>query len=256
MPDGLNRLYAAYVDTYRNPDGSLPKMMQLKLFHTECVVKNAELIADGEGFDAVTREAALASALLHDTGRYEQLKRYNTFRDADSVDHAVFSHDIVREKGWLEKVEGEGRGREWRGAVLKAILYHNRRDLPEGMDDLTAACAKTVRDADKLDIFRVLEQQARETDWRKDARAFWNLKPDGAPNPTLVRAIEEGRSTDYADIRSLSDFVLTEVGWMVNGLYFETSRRLCRERRYGAFCREFLHQITDDPCVDRICDLV
>ena len=67
----LTRLYDEYVDGYRNPDRSLPSLMQLKRTHTGFVVKNAELIADGEKFDAETREAALAAALLHDTGRYE-----------------------------------------------------------------------------------------------------------------------------------------------------------------------------------------
>ena len=97
----LTQLYDAYVDTYREADGSLPVMMQLKRTHTAFVVKNAELIADGEGLTPEEREVALAAALLHDTGRYEQLRRFNTFRDSDSVDHAVFSHDIVKSLGWL-----------------------------------------------------------------------------------------------------------------------------------------------------------
>ena len=79
----LTALYDAYVDTYREADGELPVMMRLKRVHTGFVVRNAEAIADGEGFSAEEREVALAAALLHDTGRYEQLKRYNTFKDSD-----------------------------------------------------------------------------------------------------------------------------------------------------------------------------
>ena len=47
----LTRLYDEYVDGYRNPDRSLPSMMRLKRIHTGFVVKNAELIADGEKFE-------------------------------------------------------------------------------------------------------------------------------------------------------------------------------------------------------------
>ena len=65
----LTKLYDAYVDTYREADGSLPVMMQLKRTHTAFVVKNAELIADGEGFTPEEREVALAAALLPDKGR-------------------------------------------------------------------------------------------------------------------------------------------------------------------------------------------
>ena len=139
MLEELTKLYDAYVDTYREVDGKLPVMMQLKRAHTGFVVKNAELIADGERFTDEEREVSLAAALLHDTGRYEQLKRYNTFKDSDSVDHAVFSHDIVVEKGWLEKVLNQVEGGrlkvgQWKDAILKAFLYHNRCDLPKEID--------------------------------------------------------------------------------------------------------------------------
>jgi len=242
----LVRAYDRYVDGYRDAAGALPAMMQLKRVHTAHVVANARAIADGERFDARTRDAAVAAALLHDTGRYEQLRRYDTFRDSDSVDHAVFSHDIVRERGWVaDHPDGE--------AILAAVLYHNRRELPEGLDPLTAAAAQTVRDADKLDIFRVLEDQVAHTDWRRNSRAFWNLATDRPPAPEVVSAIEAGRPVDYQWIRSLADFVLIQVGWMANDLEYETTRALCRARGHLDYRRRFLHELTDDPSVDRIC---
>ena len=244
----LSGLYDAYVDTYRGQDGILPPMMQLKLVHTRKVVEAACAIAKGEGFDAPTARACEAAALLHDTGRYEQLRVYNTFRDSDSVDHAVFSHDIVKEKGWLD-------GWEDKDAILAAVLYHNRREIPEGLDPLTLACSRTVRDADKLDIFRVLEDQIATTDWRHDAKAFWNLPTTAAPNPVVAEAIREGRPVDYQNIKSLADFVLIQVGWMVSGLEYATSRRLCAARGHLAYRRHFLHQLTDAPVVAELCDL-
>ena len=308
MLDELTRLYDAYVDTFREADGKLPAMMRLKRIHTAFVVKNAELISDGEGFTPEEREVALAAALLHDTGRYEQLRRYNTFQDSKSVDHAVFSHDIVKEKGWLDAAgrvdfalrlrsgkdsasplckpangeprrpaNGEPRrpangeaesfplvSAAQKDAILKAVLYHNRRDLPDGLETplfdfdsqlrLTHIAAHTVRDADKLDIFRVLEDQVAHTDWRSDSRAFWNLAVSAPPNPVVVDCIASARPVDYQHIQSLSDFVLIQVGWMICGLHFATSRRLCRERGHLAYRRDFLHQLTESPDVDRLCD--
>ena len=243
--DDILRLYDAYVDEYRDADGRLPKMMQLKRTHTAFVVKNAREIAEGEGFSPELLEDALIAALLHDTGRYEQLKVYDTFRDADSVDHAVFSHKIVTEKGWITDK-----------AILDAILFHNRRDVPDGLDERTLKLSHIVRDADKLDIFRVLETEIASTDWRKDSRAFWNLAVNDPPNPAVVKAIMEHRPVDYQNIKSLSDFVLIQVGWMVSGLYYATTRRICRERNHLAFRRDFLHQLTDSPEIDRIIDIV
>ncbi len=249
MMEKLRAQYGAYVDTYRGADGRLPEMMQLKLTHTMMVVAAAKKIASGEGFDARTAAACEAAALLHDTGRYEQLKLYNTFRDADSVDHAVFSHDIVKAKGWLD-------GWPDKDAILTAVLVHNRREIPaDGMDALTLAASRTVRDADKLDIFRVLEDQVKNKDWRHDSRAFWNLTTTAAPNPVVARCIREERPVAYQDIKSLADFVLIQVGWMVSGLEYATSRRICAERGHLEFRRAFLHELTGDPVVDELCDL-
>ena len=243
----LGAAYAAYVDAYRGADGRLPPMMALKLVHTSKVVENARLIAAGELFDARTAVACEAAALLHDTGRYEQLRVYNTFRDSDSVDHAVYSHDIVAAKGWLD-------GWEDAPAILAAVLYHNRREIPAGLDPLTLACARTVRDADKLDIFRVLEDQIATTDWRHDAKAFWNLPTTRAPNSVVADCIRAGRPVAYQDIASLADFVLIQVGWMISGLAFATSRRVCAARGHLAYRRRFLHELTDSPVVDELCD--
>ena len=242
----IRRLYGEYVDGFR-VGGELPPMMALKLHHTDMVVANAEAIAAGEGMDAAAADACVLAALLHDTGRYEQLRRYNTFRDSESVDHAVFSHDIVREKGWLD-------GHPHKEAVLAAVLFHNRRELPDGLDSLAFAASHCVRDADKLDIFRVLEERVANTDWRSDDTAFWNLPVGGAPNPEVVAAIREGRAVDYQNIKSLADFVLIQVGWLRGELHFATARALAAERGHLAFRRRFLAELTgNDREVDALC---
>ena len=242
----IRRLYGGYVDGFRS-EGTLPPMMALKLHHTDMVVANAEAIAEGEGMDDETAEVCALAALLHDTGRYEQLRRYNTFRDSESVDHAVFSHDIVREKGWLD-------AHPHKDAILAAVLFHNRRELPGGLDELTFTASHCVRDADKLDIFRVLEERVANTDWRNDNAAFWNLPVRAAPNPQVVAAIREGRAVDYQNIKSLADFVLIQIGWLRGELHFATSRRLAAERGHLAYRRRFLAELTgNDPNVDALC---
>lgn len=242
----VRRLYGEYVDGYRE-NGELPPMMALKLRHTDMVVANAKAIIEGEGMDSETAEACELAALLHDTGRYEQLKRYNTFRDSDSVDHAVFSHDIVRGKGWLD-------GHPHKDAILNAVLFHNRRDVPDGLDPLTCTVSHCTRDADKLDIFRVLEDRVATTDWRNDSTAFWNLPAVASPNPEVVSAIREGRPVDYQNIKALADFVLIQVGWLRGELHFGTSRKLAASRGHLAFRRRFLAEITGGSAeVDELC---
>ena len=233
----IQRRYAGYIGRYRDENGKLPALMELKRFHTEKVVEAARAIAEGEDFSQAELEKGLLAALLHDAGRFEQIRRYGTFNDSKSVDHAVLSHKVVVDEGWTEDED-----------VLAAILYHNRRELPGGMTPAREKLCHLVRDADKLDIFRVLEDQlAQNPDLSQDA--FWGLQP-GEPSAEVVSAILERRPVDYGLIRTLADFVLIQVGWLRNDLHFAATRRLAAERGHLEYRHRLLKRFTDSPLIE------
>jgi len=101
----------------------------------------------------------------------------------------------------------------------------------------------------------VLERLTAKPGWREDRRAFWNLEIEAPPNPVVVEAIAAGKPVDYQNIKSLSDFVLIQVGWMISQLHFATSRRICRDLGHLAFRRTFLKSLTSDPSIDQLCDM-
>ena len=252
----LNQLYQGYVSSFFI-GGKLPLMMDLKLHHTLHVVENAALIAQGESWDENLSLLGQAAALLHDTGRYSQLKEFGTFRDQDSTDHARRSHDIVLQQGWLAPLPSSEQL-----AILTAVLLHSQKtvelEMPirsENDRDLLLKVCHIVRDADKLDIFRVLEESAGKKDLERHPEIAWGLPAFQDPNPEVIARVCSGQPVDYSMIHSLSDFVLVQVGWMVSGLCYATSRRLTKERNHLEFRRTFLKKLSDSPEIDRACDL-
>ena len=253
--ESLKQSYLAYTDTFRQ-EGVLPLMMRLKLEHTRKVVEAAVAILEGESAPEPLRIAGEACALLHDAGRYGQLARYGTFRDADSVDHADFGAAVIEEQGWLAQLpEAERR------MVLDVVRCHNKRELPVGMPDETVWLAHLVRDADKLDIFRVLEVSVRDRSLEEHPEIAWGLPVTGLPSANVAEAVCAGRSIPYGWIRNLADFVLIQVGWLNGGLHFRSALRLAEERKVLAFRRAFLKQLAPPDAagaaeIDRICDRV
>jgi hypothetical protein len=229
--------YNSYVDEFNDDSGALPDMMALKKEHTFFVVANAAAISSGEDFSFELRELSIAASLLHDAGRYEQLKVYNTFRDSESIDHALLSHDVSKNGGWL-KMSGFDEKEE--KIILDAVLFHNRREIPENLDEKTAIVSHTVRDADKLDIFRVLEAILSQEGWMNDTRAFWGLKIDAPPSKEVIDAIRASKAVDYKYVKTLADFILVQVGWLLNGLYFPTSYSIAEKRGHLAFRKKIL----------------
>lgn len=139
--------FAAYAARYNDRD---PKV-RLKIDHTYRVAGLCRRIAQSLDLSPEDTELAWLCGLLHDMGRFEQLRRYGTFNDAVSIDHAACGAQVLFE---------EGRIRDYLDAATedellhKAVALHSVYRLPE-LDERTALFCNILRDADKIDILRV-----------------------------------------------------------------------------------------------------
>lgn len=232
----LPAAFEAYYKTFAHED-----MNDLKLAHTRRVVENAQRIMVGAGFSEALRVSGEAAAWLHDVGRFRQFMQYHTFNDRQSVNHALLSCGEVLRLGWLDD-----RSPKERNEILRAIEFHNLRELPPGLSPDEAALAHMVRDADKLDIYTVLDQAIATNYLPAHPEVYWGLPFTAAPSPKIVSAIEAGTSIDYADIRSFADFVFIQLAWCHSGLHFRESYKMARERGEVEIRRAYLVSIMPD----------
>lgn len=125
-----------------------------KVDHTFNVVKMVEYIADDLKLNNEDRELAKLIALLHDIGRFAQAKEFASFReDLGSVDHATLGVKILFENGLIREFIADDR---FDNIIKKAIANHSRYKLDEvGLTDSELLHCKLIRDADKIDSFRV-----------------------------------------------------------------------------------------------------
>ena len=98
---------------------------------------------------------AWLTGMLHDVGRFEQIKRYNTFNDAQSVDHANFGADLLFKEGLIDTYVDGFHDDKYGIIVENAIRNHSAFRIDERLDDYTVMFCNILRDADKVDIFRV-----------------------------------------------------------------------------------------------------
>ena len=83
----------------KNYDIENPKIA-LKIAHIERVASIAKNIAESLKLPKEDVELAELIGLLHDIGRFEQVKRYNTFVDALSANHAKLGVEILFKEGF------------------------------------------------------------------------------------------------------------------------------------------------------------
>ena len=142
--------------------------IRLKIDHTYRVADIAFQIGSSVEADV---DFCWFLGLLHDIGRFEQLKRYDTFKDTDSVDHAELGADILFHDGLIDQFpteffsvskenasKGNNNKSDRRVITEKAIRLHNKLTLPDGLDEETRLYCRILRSADKCDIMRVLTE--------------------------------------------------------------------------------------------------
>lgn len=148
-------VFAAYLGNYDMNIGQ----NQLKVRHTYKVADISEQIAIDLKLSLQDVDLAWLIGLLHDIARFEQNKRYGTFNDLVSVDHAELGGDILFKEG---KIRDFIDTQIYDDVIEKAIRFHNKYRVDSSLDDRTKMFCNIIRDADKLDIFRVNLESSKE----------------------------------------------------------------------------------------------
>ena len=136
-----------YVSNYNLNDPNI----YLKYKHTGKVAENCERIAKSLNLSEQDIDLAWEIGMLHDIGRFEQLRRFDTFIDTESIDHAEFGADLLFKDGLIEKFDDEKENYE---LLEKAVRLHSLYRLPDDLSERELLFCQVIRDADKIDIYR------------------------------------------------------------------------------------------------------
>jgi putative nucleotidyltransferase with HDIG domain len=200
--------------------------IELKEVHTRCVRENMERLCAAMDLDAENRGLADHIALFHDIGRFEQYRKYRTFSDRKSVNHALLGIRVLARYKVLA-----GLPDQVRRIVLRAIAFHNAAELPHSSTGIERTLMQLIRDADKLDIWRVVTSYYHREDRSPNKTVELDLPDRAEWNPKILEALMAHRFARLADMRTLNDFKLLQIGWVYD-LNFGESFRILKERRY------------------------
>ncbi len=193
--------------------------MDLKLTHSLEVLNNARLTVEGEHFDPQTARACLLAALYHDVGRFEQYLRYHTFRDRESCNHGQMGVRVLKAERRLAE-----ESPQMRKLVMAAVGMHNRFALPKGTAEQVALVTNVVRDADKLDILRVMDEHLSGSAPYNPTVVLQQPDDPTIASEAVLKAVREKRVAAYVDLRCVNDFRLLLGTWFFD-LHFASSRR-------------------------------
>lgn len=222
---GLKEWFAAYVARFSSGDPLVQENVDLKRAHT---LRVCEAILDiGRSVELCNADLCLAEicALLHDIGRFEQLRQYRTFSDLHSEDHARLGVRVIREENILDGLESVTAD-----LILWAVGHHNRAVLPSG-GGRPAFFLKLLRDADKVDIWQVVTNYYANSGNNRSRAIELDLPDTDTVSEPIYRALMRGELAKVTDLKTLNDFKALQIGWVYD-LNFPRTYQIVQERKY------------------------
>lgn len=181
--------------------------IKLKYNHSIRVMNLCVKYAQKIGFNEEDIHLAKVIGLLHDIGRFEQLKEFNSFDDSN-IDHATLGVKILFEDGLIKKFWNNKDDYE---LINFAIKNHNKIKIEETNNDRYLKFAKLIRDIDKMDIIYLLGY-LKELD-TKPSNDEINLK--------IIHSIKEHKLSNYKDIKNINDSIALKFAYTYDINYDE-----------------------------------
>lgn len=148
--------FEEYLDEYDREDDKI----KLKLVHTYGVADCAREIAVRMKLSGEDVELAEMIGLLHDIGRFEQIRRFDSFQP-DTMDHLAYGAELLF--GENKMIRRFLKEEKFDSIICRSIAGHSAFRLEKIEDKRTLLHAKLIRDADKLDNCRVKLEEDMNT---------------------------------------------------------------------------------------------
>jgi hypothetical protein len=228
-PADLTRLETwldAFVQGFYRRDPVYDRPVRLKYDHSLRVRDDIRMLGGRLGLPEPQLRLAQAAALMHDVGRFPQYARYGTFLDRASANHAHLSLRTMAAQRVLHALP-----RAERRLIVRAVAFHNAARLPGGPPDFGRLLMRLLRDADKLDIWKVVTDYYDRRREAPDPVIELGLPDLPTCSPAAIASLAAGRMVDLATLRSFNDFKLLQLGWVFD-LNFQPSFQALQTRGY------------------------
>ncbi len=215
-----------YADSFENLTSDQQKNFTIKKDHTFRVIENSKMLAAILELTEEDVTVALVSAIFHDIGRFRQLVDFNTFNDSNSEDHAEAAIGILKESNILQNLD-----QETQELIYLVIRLHNKLQLPQKLNPRELMHAGLLRDADKLDILKVLTDYYSDRNSIPNHTLTWDLPKAIQVSPLVAKEVLNGKLVSKNELKSELDVKIMQLSWIYD-INYKASIELIIKNRY------------------------
>ena len=198
----------------------------LKVVHTYHVVDNAKTIATNLNLSEEDINLAELIALLHDIGRFEELNFLKKF-DSVGFDHASYGVKMLFDENLIRDFIEDNR---YDDIIRVAIDNHSRLAIQDGLDERSLLHSKIIRDADKLDNFRVKKEEKIEAIFPGKVKNKNDLE-SSAVSDKVFETVKDNKCVDIHDRTTLLDYWVCVLAFVFD-LNFKETYQIVKDNDY------------------------
>ena len=198
----------------------------LKVVHTYHVVDNAKTIATNLNLSEEDINLAELIALLHDIGRFEELNFLKKF-DSVAFEHASYGVKMLFDENLIRDFIEDNR---YDDIIRVAIDNHSRLAIQDGLDERSLLHSKIIRDADKLDNFRVKKEEKIEAIFPGKVKNKNDLE-SSAVSDKVFETVKNNKCVDIHDRTTLLDYWVCVLAFAFD-LNFKETYQIVKDNDY------------------------
>ncbi len=233
----LNHFFEQYVQRFKSNNPKTVKNIKVKYDHTTRVKNEIIVLAQSLGLPDEEIRLAGITGLFHDIGRFRQYVEFQTFKDSGSVDHGDLGVQVLQEQGVLGALNEEEQQ-----VICTAVKFHNKKTFPSSLGEKETLFTKLVRDADKIDIYKVVTEHYHSKDNNKSI--VLDLPDNDNINPLAFTSIKNQQLVDKHELITVNDFKLLQLSWIFD-INFNKSLAIIVERGYLGLIHDSLPQTNE-----------
>ena len=224
--DSYKEYFNDYVNQFIESHKDLAENIEIKADHSRKV--SNEIVGLARNLNLSEEDILLAEiiGLYHDIGRFKQYVKYQTFSDSKSQNHAELGVEVLKENKMLKDLSVQDQE-----IIYKAILNHNRAEIIPDQDERVIFYSELIRDADKLDIWRVITEYYMVKEQKENKSLELELPDTPEISNDVFNAIINQKVVLKETMKSLNDFKLLQIAWVFD-LNFSYSVRRLYEKKY------------------------
>lgn len=187
------KAFKKYIKNYDMED----KRIYYKYLHSFDTMKISAYLAKELKLNKDDIRLAKELGLLHDIGRFNQIKVYNSMNDKKANNHGLIGVEVLFNENYIKEFNIDEKHYD---IIKVAIINHAQDDINNRLTEREMLFCKLIRDADKIAIFKVVNKFLKDT--------------NGVISPELKKEFYEHLKVNFSLIKTNADDIVKTLSYV------------------------------------------